>query len=161
MNADEEKLIERLRSIERLFAGATTSGERSAAAGAMDRVRQRLAELKETDPEAEYKFTLGDGWSRRLFVALLRRHGLNPYRYRGQRRTTVMVRVPRRFVDETLWPEFEKLSATLRTFLDDITERVIRESVFADDSEAEEVAEPRALGSLSPRAGPREPVGLR
>jgi tRNA nucleotidyltransferase (CCA-adding enzyme) len=91
---------------------------------------------------------LGDGWSRRLFVALLRRHGINPYRYRGQRRTTVMVRVPRRFVDETLWPEFEKLSATLRTFLDDITERVIRESVFADDSEAEEVAEPRALADI-------------
>jgi hypothetical protein len=145
MNADEEKLIERLRSIERLFAGATTPGERTAAAGALGRVRQHLAELKETDPAAEFKFTLGDGWSRRLFVALLRRHGIKPYRYSGQRRTTVMARVPHRFVDETLWPEFEKLSATLRSFLDDITERVIRESVFADDSEAEEVAEPRAL----------------
>ncbi len=33
----------------------------------------------------------------------------------------------------------------MRAFMDDITERVIRESVFADDSEAEEVAEPRAL----------------
>ncbi len=50
-------------------------------------------------------------------------------------------------VEETLWPEFEKLSATLRTFLDDITERVIRESIHADDSEAEEVAEPPALAS--------------
>lgn len=140
MNANEEQLIERLRSIERLFAGATTPGERTAAASAMDRVRQRLAEMKDTDPDAEYKFTLSDGWSRRLFVALLRRYELKPYRYRGQRRTTVMVRVPHRFVNETLWPEFEKLSATLRAFLDDITDRVIRESVFADDSEAEEVA---------------------
>ncbi len=140
MNDNEEKLIERLRSIERLFDGATTPGERTAAASAMERVRQRLAEMKDTDPATEYKFTLGDGWSRRLFVALLRRYGLKPYRYSGQRRTTVMARVPRRFVDETLWPEFEKLSATLRAFLDDITERVIRESVFADDSEPEEVA---------------------
>lgn len=145
MNADEEKLIERLRSIERLFAGATTPGERTAAAGAMDRVKHRLAELKETDPAVEFKFTLGDGWSRRLFVALLRRHGIKPYRYRRQRRTTVMARVPCRFVDETLWPEYEKLSTTLRSFLDDITERVIRESVFSDDSEAEEIAEPREL----------------
>ena len=62
-----------------------------------------------------------------------------------QRRTTVMARVPRRFVEESLWPEFQKLSATLRAFLDDITERAIRESVFADDSEAEEVAEARVL----------------
>lgn len=147
MSFNEEQLIERLRSIERLFDGATTPGERMAAANAMERVRQRLAEMKDTNPDTEYKFTLGDGWSRRLFVALLRRYGLKPYRYSGQRRTTVMVRVPRRFVDETLWPEFEKLSSTLRDFLDDITERVIRESVFADDSEAEEVAEPRALTS--------------
>lgn len=145
MNADEAKLIERLRNIERLFAGATTPGERSAAAGARDRVRERLDTLKETDPAIEYTFTMGDGWSRCLFVALLRRHGLSPYRYRRQRRTTVMARVPRRFVDETLWPEFEKLSATLRAFLDDITERVIRENIFADDSEAEEVPETRAL----------------
>lgn len=145
MSFNEEQLIERLRSIERLFDGATTLGEREAAANAMERVRQRLSEMKDTNPDTEYKFTLGDGWSRRLFVALLRRYGLKPYRYSGQRRTTVMVRVPRRFVDETLWPEFEKLSSTLRTFLDDITDRVIRESVFADDSEAEEVAAPRTL----------------
>jgi hypothetical protein len=145
MSFNENQLIERLHNIERLFEGATTPGERVAAANAMDRVRQRLTEMRDTNPDTEYKFTLGDGWSRRLFVALLRRYGLKPYRYSGQRRTTVMVRVPRRFVDETLWPEFEKLSSTLRDFLDDITERVIRESVFADDSEAEEVAEPRAL----------------
>jgi len=145
MSFNENQLIERLHSIERLFEGATTPGERVAAANAMDRVRQRLTAMRDTNPDTEYKFTLGDGWSRRLFVALLRRYGLKPYRYSGQRRTTVMVRVPRRFVDETLWPEFEKLSSTLRDFLDDITERVIRESVFADDSEAEEVAEPRAL----------------
>ena len=145
MDSDEEKLIERLRSIERLFAGATTPGERTAAAGALNRVRQHLTELQETDPATEFKFTLGDGWTRRLFMALLRRHGIKPYRYSGQRRTTVMARVPRRFVDETLWPEFEKLSATLRSFLNDITERIIRESVFADDSEADEVSEPRGL----------------
>jgi len=145
MDTDEERLIERLRSIERLFAGATTPGERSAAADARERVRKRLDALQEAEPAIEYTFTLGDGWSRRLFVALLRRHGISPYRYRRQRRTTVMARVPRRFVEETLWPEFEKLSATLRAFLDDITERVIRESVFADDSEAEEVAEARVL----------------
>jgi hypothetical protein len=145
MSFNEEQLIERLRSIERLFDGATTLGEREAAANALERVSQRLAEMRDANPDTEYKFTLGDGWSRRLFVALLRRYGLKPYRYSGQRRTTVMVRVPRRFVDETLWPEFEKLSSTLRAFLDDITERVIRESVFADDSEAEEVAAPRAL----------------
>jgi hypothetical protein len=42
MSFNEEQLIERLRSIERLFDGATTPGERVAAANAMERVRQNL-----------------------------------------------------------------------------------------------------------------------
>ena len=39
---DERKLIEKLRRIEALYAGAATSGERVAAANARDRIRERL-----------------------------------------------------------------------------------------------------------------------
>ena len=42
MSTSEEQLIERLRSIERLFDGATTPGERIAAANAMERVDQKI-----------------------------------------------------------------------------------------------------------------------
>ena len=38
--------------------------------------------------------------ARHRFVALLRRYGIQPYRYRGQRRTTVMARLSRPFVNE-------------------------------------------------------------
>ena len=76
-------------------------------------------------------------WSKRLFVALLRRYGLTPYRYQRQRHTTVMVRVSVQFVDEILWPQFEALDDTLRTYLDEITERVISESIHADQSDAD------------------------
>ena len=41
---------------------------------------------------------MADDWSRQLFLALLRRYELKPYRYRGQRYTTVMVKVPKKFV---------------------------------------------------------------
>lgn len=82
-----------------------------------------------------------DEWSRRLFLALCRRYGLNPYRYHRQRRTTVMVRVPRGFVDQVLWPEFQELNRALRAYLNEMTLRVIREEVFADASEAAEVGQ--------------------
>ena len=39
---DERALIEKLLRIEALHAGATTPGERAAAANAMDRIRERL-----------------------------------------------------------------------------------------------------------------------
>ncbi|MCF7669115.1 MAG: hypothetical protein K9N48_04995 [Verrucomicrobia bacterium] len=138
---DEQQLIEKLQSIERLHAGATTPGERVAAANALERIRQRYAEAAQLDPPVEYQFSLADMWSRRLFVALLRRYDIRPYRYRRQRYTTVMARVPKRFLDEVLWPEFKELSDTLRQYLNEVTERVVSESVFADSSEAEVVRE--------------------
>jgi hypothetical protein len=143
---DEDKLREKLRKIEALFAGATTEGERVAAAEARRRVQQRLTNVEQVDPPVEYRFTLADGWSRKLFVALLRRYDLKPFRYRGQRRTTVMVKVPKRFVNETLWPEFVQINAAMRAYLDDATDRIIADVIHNDSSEAVEVAAPAMLG---------------
>jgi len=134
---DERQLIEKLRGDEALFEGATTAGEREAAGSARDRLRKRLGELQESDPATEYRFSLSDMWSRRLFLALLRRYGIRPYRYSGQRYTTVMARVPQRFVDETLWPEYLELNEVLCAYLEETTERVIRQGVHEDSSEAE------------------------
>ena len=77
---DEAALISKLAKIEALFAGATTEGERAAAASARDRIVARLREVEKADPPIEFKFTLADAWSHRLLLALLRRYGLKPYR---------------------------------------------------------------------------------
>ena len=138
---DEAKLREKLSRIEALFAGATTPGERVAAGEARRRIQLKLESVVQRDPPTEYRFTLADTWSRKLFLALLRRYDLKPYRLRGQRRTTVMVRVPRAFVDETLWPEFEQISTTMRAYLDEITDRIIADVIHGDSSEATEVAD--------------------
>jgi hypothetical protein len=132
---EEQRLVEKLRRIEALFARPGTDGEKSAAAGAAERLRTRLREVAQVDPLVEYQFSMPDAWSRRLFMALLRRYGVEPYRYRSQRRTTVMARVARRFLDETIWPQFEELNRTLRTHLEQVTERVVAEAVCADSRE--------------------------
>lgn len=135
----EKKLAEKLKLIEALFAGATTDGERIAAGAAIERIRKKLEEYKLIDPPIEYKFSLNDAWSRKLFVALLRRYGIKPYRYYRQRHTTVMAKLSKKFVNETLWPEFVELDNALKEHLDEITTRVISEAIFANSSEAEEV----------------------
>jgi len=143
--SDRDKLLDRLRLIEALYEGGATAGERAAAAAARERVQARLRQMEQTAPPIEFRFTLNNAWSRRLFVALLRRYGLRPYRYSRQRHTTVMVRVSRGFVDETLWPEFQALDEALREHLDRQTETIIQEAVDADGSEAEEVADIHVL----------------
>jgi len=80
---------------------------------------------------------LRDGWSRQLFVALGRRYGLEPYRYKGQRHTTVLLRVPESFVNNTLWPEYLELSAALNEYLAAATSRIIREEVTGTPEVAE------------------------
>jgi hypothetical protein len=137
----ETALRDKLRKIEALFAGAATAGERLAAEAARERVTARLADLKRRDPLIEMQFAMPDQWSRALFLALSRRYGLKPYRYRRQRLTTVMLRVPRSFIDEVLWPEFAELNQALATYLNEVTLRLIREEVYADASEAAEVAQ--------------------
>jgi hypothetical protein len=134
---EEERLIEKLRRIEALFARPGTEGERVAAERARDRIIARLHEAENQDPAVEYRFTLSDEWSHRLLYALLRRYGIVPYRYRGQRRTTVMARVSETFVRETLWPEFEALRETLATYFDAHTSRIIAQALNADSGEAE------------------------
>ena len=137
----ESHLREKLRKIEALFAGAGTAGERLAAEAALERVRERLTELGRQDPSIEMQFSMPDRWSRHLFLALCRRYGLAPYRYRCQRRNTVMVRAPKGFIDQVLWPEFSELNRALQIYLHEVTLRVIREEVYSDTSEAQEVPE--------------------
>jgi hypothetical protein len=137
----QAQLRDKLRKIEALFAGAGTAGERFAAEAARERVRAKLVELERREPATEIQFSLPDPWSRQLFIALCRRYGLNPYRYPRQRRTTIMVRAPRRFIDEVLWREFSELNTDLQAYLNEVTLKVIREEVYADTSDAQEVPE--------------------
>ena len=137
MGMQEQDLLEKLKKIERLHAGATTPGEMDAAAEAIRRIRKRLEEIEKVEPAIEYKFKFADGWNKQLFIALLRRYSITPYRYSRQRRTTVMARLPRSFVNETLWPEYTELSKTLSSYLSDVTNRVIAQAIHANGAEEE------------------------
>jgi hypothetical protein len=137
---NEQQLREKLRKITALFEGAATPGERQAAAAAIERIRTALNAAAQTPSVVEMQFTLADQWQRRLFTALCRRYGLKPFRYKRQRSTTVMVRAPRAFLNNTLWPEFLELQEALHAYLNEATERIIREEVFRDADEASEMA---------------------
>ncbi|ACY16607.1 hypothetical protein Hoch_4109 [Haliangium ochraceum DSM 14365] len=144
---DENRLFEKLRRIESLYAGATTEGERLAADAARERIQERLRAQSDDDEAIEHRFSLRDTWSRRIFVALLRRYGIEPYRYRRQRYTTVMARVSARFVDETLWPEFQEIHDVLVSYLDDVTSRVLTQVIHGDVSEPQVVRELHQLAA--------------
>lgn len=147
---DEARLIERLRAIEALYAGAATPGEKNAATLGRDRILEHLQRLQGTDPLIEYQFSMADMWMRRVFVALLRRYGIKPYRYARQRRTTVMARMPKTFLDQTLWPEYEEISTALTTYLSEATDRVIGQVLHADGSDADVLEGALELDAASP-----------
>ena len=143
--AAEAGLRDKLRKIEALFAGAATAGEKAAADAAAVRIRTRLGQAAEREAAVEIKFSIPDNWSRQLFIALCRRYGISPFRYRRMHRQTVIVNALRSFVEQTLWPEFRELSGALSTYLTEITEKLIREEVHGETTDAEEREEPRRL----------------
>jgi hypothetical protein len=125
---DEQKLKEKLRRIDALHARPATDGERAAAAYAGERIREKLRKITRDAP-IEQTFTLPDMWSHRLMEALLRNYGIKPYRYRGQRHTTIMARVSRKFAEETLWPKYNRIHQQLVARLERETSLAIEQFV--------------------------------
>jgi len=136
----ESELREKLRKIEALFAGAKTDGERLAAGAAAERIKARLGEMGAREAAIEMRFALHDPWSRKLFVALARRYGLRPYRLPRMKRQSVVLRAPQTFIETVFWPEFQELNSALSHYLDQVTDRLIREEVHADTTEARETS---------------------
>ena len=142
MTSIDEQLRAKLRKVEALYFGAGTAGERDAAGAAVERLRAKLAEVGRQEPPTELQFSMPDPWAVRLFVALCRRYGFRPYRYPRQRRTTIMVRAPRRFFDAVVMRQFADMHADLWCHFEETTERVIREAVHSDTTDAEIIAAP-------------------
>lgn len=141
----EERLREKLRKIEALYAAGATAGEKFAAGAAAERIRRQFEAASRKEQAEEFKFSITDPWSRQLFIALCRRYGIKPFRYPRMHRQSVMVRAPASFVGLTLWPEFEELSRALTAHLNEITRKIIRDEVHEATQDAEEISEPRQI----------------
>jgi hypothetical protein len=146
---DEDAILrDKLRKIEALYAGAATDGEKAAADAAAQRIRVRLNKSKQSERSVEMRFRIFDPWSRQLFIALSRRYGLKPYRHPRMRRQTIMLKVPRSFLQNVFWPEFRQINSALQDYLSNLTNKVISREVYPDLSDAEEIGSEHRPTSL-------------
>ncbi len=129
-----QHILEKLRKVEALVEEGATDGEQAAAEKAHEHLMEKLERLEQENPPKEMKFTFQDPWGHRLFMAICRSYDLQPYRYKGQHRTTVQLNVPEPFVDETLWPMYNEYYEILHEYLMDVTDEVIRE-MFGEQQE--------------------------
>jgi len=107
------------RSIESRFAG---SGDGHPG----DRIRARLAEARSRHGDAELRYTIADPWEHRLFVAVCSRYGLIPFRRPRMHATTILVKAPESFFQDTIWAQFTALADMLREHLRNYTDEAIR-----------------------------------
>lgn len=141
----EAELKRKLAAIEAMVLGAMTEGERAAAQHVLENFKQKTPD----ETCQDLCFTVHDVWARKLFMAMLRKAGLEPFRMRGQRRTTIMVH-GRKSLVELIWKEFLEANDTLTEYLAEVTNRVIRESLgeMKDDEARERPA--LAPGTTAP-----------
>lgn len=139
---NEADLLRKLSAIEQLIRGATTGAEHLAALEAKKRMKARLEQLPK--PDQDWHFSIPDLWARKLFTALAKKLGLEPFRYRGQRRTTLVVHSSAEKKD-LLWTQFLRADETLRSYLDEVTDRVISQALGGATDEVPERVEQKAL----------------
>lgn len=108
-------LVGKIRKIEALIVGAKTEGEKKAAEFAKQRLEGKIA----AEP-IEYTIRLRNPWAKRLFVAVCQKYQIQTYRYAKQKRTTVTIRVSSFFVNEVLWPEFNKYDSMFQELATEI-----------------------------------------
>jgi hypothetical protein len=113
---DEDALVDKLREVERRLSrpGEATDPESC---------RQRLAEWRKRERDIEFKCAVSD-LAQGVFIALCERHGLLPYRT-SRRARSVCVQVPRGYMKEVFWPQFEALARVMEVELGALTMRVM------------------------------------
>lgn len=126
-----EDIRAKLEKLEALFAQGATQGERAAAGAALDRLAARLDDGP-GEEEVELQYSLPDLWAVRVFVALCRKHGVRPYRYPRQRRTTIVVRARQAEFERTVLAEFHKLHSELAAYFHDTVDHLIADAMKSD-----------------------------
>jgi hypothetical protein len=117
-------LQDKIKKIEALIAGSSSNEERQAAALAKSRLQERQ-NMEFVAKPIEYTVPLGNFWKKKLFVALCNKYQIRTYRYKRQKYTTTMLRASPTVVENILWPEFNRYSAMLEEFVQDITNDLI------------------------------------
>ncbi len=128
-----DELLDKIKKIEALIVGAKTEGEKTAALMAKERINRKILDQQ---PLEKVEFTLytPDSWHKKLLIAICRKHGVRPYRYKRQKYTTVMVKVNERFLNKTIWKEYLEYSGLLEKLVFDITDGLI-EKIYKDEGE--------------------------
>jgi hypothetical protein len=124
-------IADKILKIEALIAGTKSDGERQAAEFA----KQRLQEKMVVQP-IEYTVRLCSCFEKRLFVAICSKYGLRTYRYMRQKYTTAMVRVSEPFMNQILWPEYNKYARILQNLIDEISNDLISKIHLVEEDEA-------------------------
>ena len=126
----QDDIRKKLEKLEALFARGATAGERAAAGAALERLNSRLD--AGVEPEVEFQYSLPDAWAVKIFVALCRKHGVHPYRYPRQRRTTIMVKVQKSEFEQTVMAEFNALHSELVAYFKDTVDHLIADAMKSD-----------------------------
>lgn len=128
-----EELLDKIRKVEALIEGAKTEGERNAAISAKNRLDEKRLKELESDKKEYALYTQGN-WHKKLLLAICRKYGIRPYRYKRQKYTTVMININEDFLNNVLWKEYLEYSQHLGILVEEITNGVIRK-IHQDEDE--------------------------
>lgn len=132
-----QDILDKIKKIEALIMGATSPGEKKAAMSAKDRILKKYPNIQIHANAQEYSLYTPDSWHKKLLIAICRKYGVRPYRYKRQKYTTVMVNINPEFLNEVLWKEFLEYSKHLEELVTEVTDNLIKK--IHDNTEGEDI----------------------
>lgn len=130
-----DNILDKIRKIEALIAGATSEGEKNAAIAARLRIINRYPLLESSKDQKEFALYTQDNWHKKLLLALCRKYGVKPYRYNRQKFTTVMIKTDKQFLNEVLWKEYLEYSKHLEHLMEEIADGIIAKIHLSEKEE--------------------------
>lgn len=117
-----------LRAVEQHYAPADGASAEAYA--------HQLESWRQRDGEREEVCSTGDATGGWLFLRLCARYGLQPYRRRRQKPTTVTVRAPQGFVTKVLWPQFQAMLQVFATARAEVDKEILASWLGAEEASA-------------------------
>lgn len=92
-------------------------------------------QYRQVEQPVEWTYRVNNYFEKRLLQAVLKKYGLESYRYSGQRYTTLNVMITRRLSNEVVWLQYLEMCEVLRKYLDEVTNDVIKKAMGQEESD--------------------------
>lgn len=98
----------------------------------MEPFKKKLKDISHLEEIYEIIVNTKTDWNRQIFLALCEKYNLEPYRYKGEKKTTIKLETTMDFMENILWPDYKKFTKIYHKSMEDILKKCIEKILYKE-----------------------------